>query len=177
MEKPSSASKIPRRRFMLGATAGLLAAAPGRAIAGATNRWVHDDAAGFAGTKWHEARNIVRAGRIGTLQRCQGCYDANTPLFEALATLQYVAGAGLPERVSVLGGLWPRIGVGRAGGIVTLHYAGALTLVLTPPLKGLSARPAVFRGSLGTVEVQEEVKVTLGQGRWIAATDLDAPNI
>lgn len=169
MKKPLSASSIPRRRFMLAATASLLAvAAPPREIAGATERLLQEEGAGLADTKWHEARRIIRTGRIGTLYRCQGAYDGES-IIEALSAFHYVAQPGLPERVSVLGGVPAGIGMGRdggivtrGGGIVTLFYARGLTIVLTPPLKGLSALPAVFRGNRGAVEVHDEVKVTLG---------------
>lgn len=140
---------ISRRKFLAASAAGVLMPAFGGRFTRGNNPQMPEG-------QWQRARELIRSGRIGKVQRGQvnlarsrlNTANPIEPHFEALAPLLFAVGAGFPIRVSAMGNLAPD------GLIMTADYPGGYTIVLASSLAQATIPPPIIRGDSASLELR-----------------------
>lgn len=151
---------ISRRTFLATGAAGVLTPA-------FDGRFTRGNKPQMPEGQWQRARELIRSGRIGKVQRGQvnlarsrlNTANPIEPHFEALAPLLFAVGAGFPVRVSAMGNLAPD------GIVMTAEYACGYTIVLASSLAQATIPPPVIRGDCASLELR---------GDRIAVTEYDS---
>jgi predicted dehydrogenase len=144
--------------------------------AASLGRRVQIGAQGIAESQWHTARAILSDGALGALTWCQSSCpmpkDSGVPswrdrwetsggiasdaVFNRMAALLTCLGVGIPDRVSVAGGVYAR----RQGDVpdsfvITFEYADGPKVVLTSANAHRNGAPTVIRGRHATLHLDD----------------------